>query len=68
MAIPARPCRGGIRCTVARDVADELERIAGECERRARQETHEDNRRSAWLEAAVLRTVVLAVRRINLQE
>lgn len=68
MTARATARRGGVRCLVARDVADELERSAEACEQRATLETCDHNRNNAYLEAQVLRSVVLAVRRINLQE
>lgn len=71
MSVRGMARRGGVRCLVARDFADELERVAELRERDAGDSSHQahpDDRRALAIEAAALRSVVLTVRRINLQE
>lgn len=68
MGVVRRSPRGGARCLVARDLADELERQADALIERIARELNEENKRADWAEERALRSVVLAVRKINLQE
>jgi hypothetical protein len=68
MATPRYARRGGIRCEVARDVADALEVMAGEADSRAAKKLTYPERVEDYAEARTLRSIVLAIRRINLQE
>lgn len=68
MGVHRRSPRGSARCLVARDLADELERQADALLERAARELNEENKRNDWAEERALRSLVLAIRRINLQE